>query len=68
VRPRPIIDVVIGQPMDLSQYQGKTPSKELLDQATNDLMLQIQSLVSELRGEPAPKKIFEPGTITSGRS
>ena len=68
VRPRPVIDVVIGQPMDLSQYQGKTASKELLDQATNDLMLQIQSLVSELRGEPAPKKIFEPGTITSGRS
>ncbi len=68
VRPRPVIDVVIGQPMDLSQYQGKTASKELLDQATNDLMLQIQALVSELRGEPAPKKIFEPGTITSGRS
>jgi len=68
VRPRPVIDVVIGQPMDLSQYQGKTASKELLDKATNDLMLQIQALVSELRGEPAPKKIFEPGTITSGRS
>jgi len=68
VRPRPVIDVVIGQPMDLSQYQGKTASKELLDKATNDLMLQIQALVSELRGQPAPKKIFEPGTITSGRS
>jgi 1-acyl-sn-glycerol-3-phosphate acyltransferase len=68
VRPRPQIDVVIGEPMDLSKYQGKTASKELLDQATNELMLQIQSLVSQLRGEPAPKKIFEPGTITSGRS
>jgi 1-acyl-sn-glycerol-3-phosphate acyltransferase len=68
VRPRPVIDVVIGQPMDLSQYAGKTASKELLDTATNDLMLQIQALVSELRGEPAPKKIFQPGTITSGRS
>ena len=68
VRPRPKIDVVIGEPMDLSTYRGKTASKELLDKATNDLMLQIQALVSELRGEPAPKKIFEPGTITSGRS
>ncbi len=68
VRPRPVIDVVIGEPMDLSQYAGKTASKELLDTATNDLMLQIQALVSELRGEPAPKKIFQPGTITSGRS
>jgi 1-acyl-sn-glycerol-3-phosphate acyltransferase len=68
VRPRPVIDVVIGQPMDLSQYAGKTASKELLDTATNDLMLQIQALVSGLRGEPAPKKIFQPGTITSGRS
>lgn len=68
VRPRPKIDVVIGEPMDLSNYRGKTASKELLDKATNDLMLQIQALVSELRGEPAPKKIFQPGTITSGRS
>ena len=68
VRPRPKIDVVIGEPMDLSKYRGKTASKELLDKATNDLMLQIQALVSELRGEPAPKKIFQPGTITSGRS
>lgn len=68
VRPRPVIDVVIGEPMDLSKYQGKTATKELLDKATDDLMRQIQTLVSELRGEPAPKKIFQPGTITSGRS
>lgn len=68
VRPRPVIDVVIGEPMDLSKYQGKTATKELLDKATDDLMRRIQTLVSELRGEPAPKKIFQPGTITSGRS
>ncbi len=68
VRPRPVIDVVIGEPMDLSKYQGKTATKELLDKATDDLMRQIQTLVSELRGEPAPKTIFQPGTITSGRS
>ena len=68
VRPRPVIDVVIGEPMDLSKYQGKTATKELLDKATDDLMRQIQTLVSELRGEPAPKTIFQRGTITSGRS
>ena len=68
VWPRPHIDVVIGEPMDLTKYRGKTASKEMLDKATNDLMLHIQALVSELRGEPAPKKIFQPGTITSGRS
>lgn len=68
VRPRPVIDVVIGEPMDLSKYEGKPVSRELADEATNELMQEIQKLVSTLRGEPAPKSIFQPGTITSGRS
>jgi len=68
VRPRPHIDVVIGEPMDLSAHRGKPLSKELVDQLTDELMHAIQLLVAELRGEPAPAGIFQPGTIDPGRS
>ena len=68
VRPRPHIDVVIGEPMDLSAHRGKPLSKELVDQLTDELMHAIQLLVAELRGEPAPAGIFQPRTIDRGRS
>ena len=68
VRPRPQIDVVVGEPMDLSAYRGKPVSKELVDRLTDELMHAIQNLVAQLRGEPAPAGIFQPGTIDPGRS
>ncbi len=68
VRPRPRIEVVVGDPIDLSRYQGKPVTKELVEKLTNELMLEIQKLVAELRGEKAPKSIFQPGVINPGRS
>ena len=68
IRPRPQIDVVVGEPLDLSAYRGKEISKELVDQLTNELMHAIQDLVASLRGETPPKTIFQPGTINPGRS
>ena len=68
VRPRPRIEVVVGEPIDLSRYQGKPVTKELVEKLTNELMLEIQKLVAELRGEKAPKSIFQPGVINPGRS
>ena len=68
VRPRPHIDVIVGEPMDLSAHRGKPVTKELVERLTNELMLEIQKLVAQLRGETAPKSIFQPGVINPGRS
>jgi 1-acyl-sn-glycerol-3-phosphate acyltransferase len=68
VRPRPHIHVIVGEPMNLSAHRGKPVTKELVDTLTNELMLEIQKLVAQLRGEKAPKSIFQPGVINPGRS
>ena len=68
VRPRPRIEVIVGNQMDLSRYQGKPVTKELVDTLTNELMLEIQQLVAQLRGEKAPESIFQPGVINPGRT
>jgi 1-acyl-sn-glycerol-3-phosphate acyltransferase len=68
IRPRPRIEVIVGEHMDLSLYQGKPVTKELVDTLTNEMMLEIQKLVAQLRGEKAPESIFQPGVITPGRS
>lgn len=54
VFPRTPIDVVIGEPMDLSRYQNKPLTRELLATATTELMHEIARLVGELRGEKPP--------------
>jgi 1-acyl-sn-glycerol-3-phosphate acyltransferase len=68
VQPRPLIEVIVGEPMDLSRHQGKPVTRELVETLTNELMLEIQKLVAQLRGEKAPKSIFQPGVINPGRS
>lgn len=67
VWPRPRIDVVVGEAMDLSPYQGVPVTRELAESLTHELMLRIQDLVAELRGESAPGDIYQPGTLTPGR-
>lgn len=52
--PRPRIEVVVGPEVNLDAYRGKPITRELLYQATDDLMKEITALVSSLRGEPAP--------------
>lgn len=54
VFPRTTIDVVIGEVMDLSSYTGKPVTRDLVAQATAELMTTIASLVGELRGEKPP--------------
>ena len=60
VFPRTAIDAVIGQPLDLSRFEGKPMSREMLGEATEMLMAAITALVSQLRGEKPPAKRFDP--------
>ena len=58
--PRTTIDVVVGEPMDLSAYRGKPLTRELMQSASLELMDQISNLLADLRGEPKPARLFDP--------
>jgi len=58
--PRKTIDVIIGEPLDLSEYRGKPLDQAMLLKATGELMDAIAGLLAELRGEPAPAERWNP--------
>jgi len=52
--PRPKIDVLVGLEMNLDAYRNKPVTRELLQDATDDLMREISRLVGKLRGQLPP--------------
>jgi 1-acyl-sn-glycerol-3-phosphate acyltransferase len=58
--PKSRVDVVIGEPLDLSRYRGRPLDQHTLLEATDELMAAITALVEELRGEPAPAVRWDP--------
>ena len=58
--PRKTIDVIIGEPLDLSAYRGKPLTQSNLLEATGELMDAVAELLAELRGEPAPAARWDP--------
>jgi 1-acyl-sn-glycerol-3-phosphate acyltransferase len=52
--PRKDIEVVIGEPLDLSRWRGQHESQKALAAATDAMMDAITALVEQLRGERAP--------------
>ena len=58
-RPRTPISVIAGKPIDLSRWAGESPSRAVLDQMTDAIMLGIRDLLAEIRdGDPPP--IYDP--------
>jgi 1-acyl-sn-glycerol-3-phosphate acyltransferase len=57
--PRTTIDAVVGEPLDLSRFEGKALTRELVAEATNLLMQEIARLVGSLRGEKPPATLFD---------
>jgi 1-acyl-sn-glycerol-3-phosphate acyltransferase len=60
--PRKPVHIVVGEPVDLSEYRGQPITPELLRTVTNVLMGRVRDLVAEIRGEPAPATFFKPAT------
>lgn len=60
VFPRSTIDVIIGEPLDLSAYRGRPLDQRMLLAATDELMAAIAALLAEVRGEPAPAERWNP--------
>ena len=54
------VDVIVGDPVDLSAYRGKPLDQKTLLAATDLLMRRITELLEELRGEQAPATRWDP--------
>jgi 1-acyl-sn-glycerol-3-phosphate acyltransferase len=60
VFPRKTILVKIGDPVDLSAFEGRGLDPATLNEATAVLMAAITALLADLRGEPAPAEPWDP--------
>jgi 1-acyl-sn-glycerol-3-phosphate acyltransferase len=58
-RPRMPVTVTAGKPVDLSRWEGATPTRAVLEQMTEAIMLDIRDLLAELRDEEPPPTLFE---------
>jgi 1-acyl-sn-glycerol-3-phosphate acyltransferase len=58
--PRHDITVVAGPPVDLSRYEGRELTSEVLHEATDAIMAAIRGLLEEVRGEKAPVVVHDP--------
>jgi 1-acyl-sn-glycerol-3-phosphate acyltransferase len=52
--PRPRVEVLVGPEMNLDRYRNVPVTRELLQEATEELMKEISRLVGELRGATPP--------------
>ena len=59
LRPRVPVSVTSGKPVDLSRWRGAVPSRAVLDEMTEAIMLDVRGLVGELR-EQAPPPLYQP--------
>jgi 1-acyl-sn-glycerol-3-phosphate acyltransferase len=58
--PRKTVDIVIGEPLDMSRWAGKPLDAAALSEATLHVMQAITSLLEGLRGETAPVERWDP--------
>lgn len=57
--PRKTIRVHAGPPVDLSRFQGRPITSELLREATELIMMTVAAGVGELRGATPPKELYD---------
>lgn len=60
--PRKRIHVNVGEPLDLSEYAGRTLDQKTVNEATDLLMAEIARLLGELRGEEPPAERWDPSS------
>jgi len=53
--PRTEVWVSAGQPVDLSDFAGQSPTHDVLHAMTDRIMVAVRDEVAGLRGEPAPQ-------------
>ena len=58
--PRKLVRMLAGPPVDLSEYEGKPLTRDVLRGATNAIMGDIAKLLAELRGGQPPASPYHP--------
>ena len=58
--PRKTIHVKVGEPLDLSRFDGRPVDQKTVTEATRLLMDAITALLEDLRGEKAPPERWDP--------
>ena len=58
--PRHTIDIVAGPPVDLTPWQGKELTADVLREATEAIMSTIRGMLEQVRGESAPEVVHDP--------
>ena len=57
--PRKTLQVRAGAPVDLSAFEGKPLTNQLLHEATEVIMAEVAATLGELRGETPPKELYD---------
>lgn len=60
LRRRPLLQVSVGEPVDLSAWRGRPLSADVLRAATSEIMAAVRAELEGLRGGPAPAVPFDP--------
>ena len=58
--PRHATTVTAGPPVDLSPWEGKELTTEVLHEATDAIMMAIRGMLEQVRGETGPRVFFDP--------
>jgi 1-acyl-sn-glycerol-3-phosphate acyltransferase len=58
--PRTKVSVIMGDPVDLSKWQGRAEDPSAVEEATEAIMDEITKLLEVIRGEKAPAERFDP--------
>ena len=58
--PRKDVDIVFGEPLDLSEYAGRSRDTKAMAEATEKLMNAIAALLGDLRNETPPPERWDP--------
>ena len=67
VHPRTPVSVAAGKPIDLSRWAGANPSRAVLEQMTEAIMLDIRDLTGEVRHAPPPPLYDRPAKRANSR-
>lgn len=58
--PRKTIEVAVGEPLDLSKFEGRDIDQKIVNEATVMLMNEITRLLAGLRNETPPAELWDP--------
>ncbi|MCX4473965.1 1-acyl-sn-glycerol-3-phosphate acyltransferase [Micromonospora sp. NBC_01655] len=68
LRPRIPVTVVAGPPVDLDRWAGSTPSKAILEEMTDAIMIRLRDQLAEIRGGTPPPLWERPARPAAARS